>query len=53
MTTSTNASEPAATERVDAVLRRPALAGWDGFGVVVQAYGKRVSATIDWLYSRS
>ncbi len=36
---------------VDAVLRDPRLAGWDGFGVVVQAYGKRASAVIDWLYA--
>src|SRR5690606_20774705 len=27
----------------------PELAGWDGFGVVVQAYGKRVVPLIDWL----
>ncbi|MBV8915622.1 MAG: proline dehydrogenase family protein, partial [Acetobacteraceae bacterium] len=26
----------------------PALAGWDGFGLAVQAYGKRVLAVIDW-----
>ncbi|MDO6460687.1 bifunctional proline dehydrogenase/L-glutamate gamma-semialdehyde dehydrogenase PutA [Granulosicoccaceae sp. 1_MG-2023] len=36
---------------IEAVLRDPALAGWDGFGVVVQAYSKRTSAVIDWLYS--
>ncbi|WP_138468601.1 bifunctional proline dehydrogenase/L-glutamate gamma-semialdehyde dehydrogenase PutA [Poseidonocella sp. HB161398] len=35
---------------IEAVLSDPELAGWDGFGVVVQAYGKRASATIDWLY---
>ena len=35
---------------IEAVLSDPTLAGWDGFGVVVQAYGKRASATIDWLY---
>ncbi|APX21742.1 MAG: bifunctional proline dehydrogenase/L-glutamate gamma-semialdehyde dehydrogenase PutA [Rhodobacteraceae bacterium] len=29
----------------------PALAGWDGFGVVVQAYGLRASETLDWLYA--
>ena len=34
---------------VDAVLSDPALAGWDGFGVVVQAYGKRAIHVIDWL----
>ncbi len=35
------------TERV---LANPALADWDGFGVVVQAYGRRAMPTIDWLY---
>ncbi len=35
---------------IEAVARDPELAGWDGFGVVVQAYGKRASAVIDWLY---
>ncbi len=38
------------TERV---LGNPLLAGWDGFGVVVQAYGHRAMATIDWLYDLS
>ncbi|MCC0029800.1 MAG: bifunctional proline dehydrogenase/L-glutamate gamma-semialdehyde dehydrogenase PutA [Brucellaceae bacterium] len=32
------------------VLSDPVLAGWDGFGVVVQAYGPRASFAIDWLY---
>jgi RHH-type proline utilization regulon transcriptional repressor/proline dehydrogenase/delta 1-pyrroline-5-carboxylate dehydrogenase len=31
------------------VLATPELAGWEGFGVVVQAYGKRVLPLIDWL----
>ena len=35
---------------IEAVLRDPALAGWDGFGVVVQAYGKRAAPVLDWLY---
>ncbi|MFC0340118.1 bifunctional proline dehydrogenase/L-glutamate gamma-semialdehyde dehydrogenase PutA [Paracoccus niistensis] len=35
---------------IDAVLSDTALAGWDGFGVVVQAYGKRAGAAIDALY---
>ena len=35
---------------IEAVLADPSLAGWDGFGVVVQAYGKRAGAVIDWLY---
>lgn len=34
---------------IEAVLRDPTLAGWDGFGVVVQAYGKRCPQVIDWL----
>jgi proline dehydrogenase len=36
---------------IEAVLSDPSLAGWDGFGVVVQAYGKRAGAVIDWLYA--
>jgi len=36
---------------IQAVLRDPDLAGWDGFGVVVQAYGKRAALVIDWLYA--
>ncbi|MBL4926547.1 bifunctional proline dehydrogenase/L-glutamate gamma-semialdehyde dehydrogenase PutA [Fuscibacter oryzae] len=35
---------------IKAVLADPSLAGWDGFGVVVQAYGKRAGLVIDWLY---
>ena len=35
---------------IEAVLSRPELAGWDGFGVVVQAFGKRASLVLDWLY---
>ncbi|MFK7902262.1 MAG: bifunctional proline dehydrogenase/L-glutamate gamma-semialdehyde dehydrogenase PutA, partial [Nitratireductor sp.] len=38
---------------IEEVLRAPEFAGWDGFGVVVQAYGKRASAVIDWLYALS
>ncbi|MGH1465104.1 MAG: bifunctional proline dehydrogenase/L-glutamate gamma-semialdehyde dehydrogenase PutA [Cognatishimia sp.] len=38
---------------IEAVLSEPALAGWDGFGVVVQAYGKRAGATLDYLYALS
>ncbi len=34
---------------IEAVLSDAALAGWDGFGVVVQAYGKRAPDVIDWL----
>ncbi|WP_294929085.1 bifunctional proline dehydrogenase/L-glutamate gamma-semialdehyde dehydrogenase PutA [uncultured Paracoccus sp.] len=36
---------------IEAVLSDPSLAGWDGFGVVVQAYGKRAGAVIDWLHA--
>ena len=35
---------------IDTVLAEPALAGWDGFGVVVQAYGPRTPLAIDALY---
>ncbi|WP_234855275.1 bifunctional proline dehydrogenase/L-glutamate gamma-semialdehyde dehydrogenase PutA [Paracoccus everestensis] len=35
---------------IEAVLGDPSLAGWDGFGVVVQAYAKRAGQTIDWLH---
>jgi RHH-type transcriptional regulator, proline utilization regulon repressor / proline dehydrogenase / delta 1-pyrroline-5-carboxylate dehydrogenase len=38
-------------EVIEEVLRDPSLAGWDGFGVVVQAYGRRAGAVIDWLYA--
>ncbi|RVW00021.1 bifunctional proline dehydrogenase/L-glutamate gamma-semialdehyde dehydrogenase PutA [Mesobaculum littorinae] len=34
---------------IERVLEDPALAGWDGFGVVVQAYGQRAGAAIDWI----
>ncbi len=40
-------------EVIEAVLSDPALRGWDGFGVVVQAYGRRAGAVIDWLYALS
>lgn len=32
-------------------LRDESLAGWDGFGIVIQAYGKRAVPVIDWLNS--
>ena len=35
------------------VLANPAFADWDGFGVVVQAYGRRAMPAIDWLYDLS
>ena len=34
---------------IEALLATPELAGWDGFGVVVQAYGRRALPLIDWL----
>lgn len=36
---------------IERVLADPSLAGWDGFGVVVQAYGKRAGPVLDWLYA--
>lgn len=36
---------------VGEALSDPQLAGWDGFGLVIQAYGKRASSVIDWFYS--
>ncbi len=36
---------------IETVLADPRLAGWDGFGVVVQAYGKRAGPVLDWLYA--
>ena len=34
---------------IAAALRDPSLAGWDGFGLAVQAYQKRAGAVIDWI----
>ena len=36
---------------IEAVLSDPSLKDWDGFGVVVQAYGRRAGAVIDWLHA--
>ena len=36
---------------IEAVLSDDYLAGWDGFGVVVQAYGKRAGPALDALYA--
>ncbi|MBL4750699.1 MAG: bifunctional proline dehydrogenase/L-glutamate gamma-semialdehyde dehydrogenase PutA [Amylibacter sp.] len=36
---------------IEAVLSDPRLTGWDGFGVVVQAYSKRAPAVLDWLHA--
>ena len=35
---------------IEAVLSDPALKGWDGFGIVVQAYGQRAGLVIDALH---
>ncbi len=35
---------------IEAVLATADLKGWDGFGVVIQAYGLRASHVIDWCY---
>jgi len=35
---------------IEALLSDPGLAGWDGFGVVVQAYGRRAAPVIETLY---
>ena len=37
-------------EVIREVLSSPELEGWDGFGVVVQAYGKSAPFVLDWLY---
>ncbi|MEX0809636.1 MAG: bifunctional proline dehydrogenase/L-glutamate gamma-semialdehyde dehydrogenase PutA [Dongiaceae bacterium] len=34
---------------IEAVAIDPSLAGWDGFGLAMQAYQKRAPALIDWL----
>ena len=36
-------------EVVAAALSDPSLAGWDGFGLAVQAYQKRAAAVVDWV----
>ena len=36
---------------IEAVLSDPALKGWDGFGIVVQAFGRRANHVLDWLYA--
>ncbi|MES2445013.1 MAG: bifunctional proline dehydrogenase/L-glutamate gamma-semialdehyde dehydrogenase PutA [Pseudomonadota bacterium] len=33
---------------IGAVAKRPELKGWDGFGMAVQAYGKRCRAVVAW-----
>ena len=34
---------------IETVLRSPSLAGWNGFGVVVQAYSKQSLLVLDWV----
>ncbi len=36
---------------IEGTLSDPSLAGWDGFGVVVQAYSRRAPHVIDWLHA--
>ncbi|MCG8491994.1 MAG: bifunctional proline dehydrogenase/L-glutamate gamma-semialdehyde dehydrogenase PutA [Sneathiellales bacterium] len=36
---------------IEAVFSEPDLAGWDGFGVVVQAYGPRSFYVLDWCHA--
>ena len=36
---------------IEAALASETLAGWHGFGVVVQAYGQRASHVLDWLHA--
>ncbi|WP_299298637.1 bifunctional proline dehydrogenase/L-glutamate gamma-semialdehyde dehydrogenase PutA [uncultured Tateyamaria sp.] len=38
-------------EVIDAVLSEKALSGWDGFGIVIQAYGPRAGDMIDAVYA--
>ena len=38
---------------INGAISDPSLAGWDGFGVVVQAYGKRCAKVIRWLAERA
>ena len=38
-------------EVAEAVLQDPATADWDGFGMVIQAYGQRAADAVDWLHA--
>ena len=40
-------------ELIDAVLQAPQLAGWQGFGLAVQAYLKRAPDAIHWVVARA
>lgn len=35
---------------IEGALADPSLAGWDGFGIVVQAFGRRAMPVLDYLY---
>ena len=37
-------------EVIEAILSDPSFKGWDGFGVVVQAYNRNAPDVLDWLY---
>jgi len=36
---------------IESVLADPALAGWDGFGVVIQSYSARALPVLEWLHA--
>jgi RHH-type proline utilization regulon transcriptional repressor/proline dehydrogenase/delta 1-pyrroline-5-carboxylate dehydrogenase len=36
---------------IETVMSDPATKGWDGFGVVVQAYGRRAKIVLDWVHA--
>ncbi len=36
---------------IEEIVSSSALAGWDGFGIVVQAFGPRASFVLDWIYN--
>lgn len=38
---------------IESVLSEESLRGWNGFGIVVQAYGKRAAPVLDWIYALS
>jgi len=40
-------------EVAEAALNHPTLTDWNGFGMVVQAYGQRAADVVDWLYDLS
>ncbi len=40
-------------EIIEALLAEPALASWEGLGVVVQAYGRRAMPVLHWLHEQA